>query len=631
MDPAPPDFDALPIGVLSVALGGQVLAANACLAGWLGMPAAALAGLHVDKLLTHGGRVLYHTYLLPMLRVRGQVQELTLALDARDGPIHVLTCASLRGEGETSVVQLAFSPMRERLRVEAELLRVQRAADAAPALLFAYERDRTGAGRFTYASAGLRSLYGLSPGSVGDSDGAVWEQVHPEDRHVLLAARDAAQEGGQLWEVRYRARRNEALPWSWHALRATSQGSLDGRTVWHGTVSDVTRDLALQEAALERDVAAQANRAKSEFLARMSHELRTPLNGIIGFSRLLASDRHRPLDAEQSRRVELIESSGQLLLTLIDEVLDIARIEAGRLDLNLGPVPLAPLLQRAVAALEPMMRARGVTALIDCPLDSAVCADSSRLEQVMYNLLSNAVKYNRPGGHITVSAAAREADSVAIAVRDRGNGLTEGQLRQMFQPFNRLGAEKTRTEGVGLGLVITRSLVEAMGGAVEVQSVTGAGTTFTVVFPRSEAARPVDALDTSIPTEPTPHGPLKRVLCAEDNPVNATLMEAVLEDLPGVDVYIGATGEDTLRSAALHPPQLLLLDMQLPDMDGYELLRRLRELPGLAQTQAVVVSADAMPEDVARAKEHGFVAYWTKPISVERVRTDVLRMLASVA
>lgn len=631
MEPAPADFDGLPIGVLSVALDGQVLAANTCLAAWLGMPAAALPGSHVDKLLTHGGRVLYHTYLLPTLRVRGQVQELTLALDARDGPIHVLTCANLRGEGETSVVQLAFSPMRERLRVEAELQRVQRAADAAPALLFAYERDRTGAGRFTYASAGLRTLYGLSPGSAGDSDRAVWEQVHPDDRDALLAARDDSLAGGQLWEFRYRARRASTLPWSWHALRATSQGSLDGCTVWHGTVSDVTRDLMLQEAALERDVAAQANKAKSEFLARMSHELRTPLNGIIGFSHLLASDRHRPLDAEQSRRVQLIESSGQLLLSLIDEVLDIARIEAGRLDLHPGPVPLAPLLQRAVAALEPTMHAREVTARIDCPLDIAVHADSSRLEQVLSNLLSNAAKYNRQGGQIVVSAAARDAASVAVAVHDTGHGLTEDQLRQMFQPFNRLGAEKTRTEGVGLGLVITRSLVEAMQGCLEVQSVEGTGTSFTVVLPRSKAALPASTVESGEPTEPAPRGVLRRVLCAEDNPVNATLMQAVLEDLPGVAVYIGATGEDTLRHAALHPPQLLLLDMQLPDMNGYELLRRLRALPGLARTPAVVVSADAMPEDVARAKEQGFVAYWTKPISVERVRAEVLRMLADAA
>ncbi|KQP18260.1 PAS domain-containing hybrid sensor histidine kinase/response regulator [Pseudorhodoferax sp. Leaf267] len=628
MDPAPPDFDALPIGVLSVDLGGRVLAANACLAGWLGQPAAALAGLHVDQLLTHGGRVLYHTYLLTTLRMRGQVQELTLALDARDGPIHVLTCASLRSEGGTSVVQLAFSPMRERLRVEAELQRVQRAADAAPALLFAYERDRSGAGRFTYASAGLRTLYGLAPGSVCDADRAVWEQVHPDDRAGLLAARDAAQAAGRLWEFRYRARRDLAQPWSWHALRATSGGSLDGCTVWHGTVSDVTRDLALQEAALERDVAAQASKAKSEFLARMSHELRTPLNGIIGFSRLLAADTQRPLDVEQSRRVQLIESSGHLLLSLIDEVLDIARIEAGRLQLHLGPVPLAPLLQRAVAALEPTMLAHGVTATVDCPPDFAVHADGSRLEQVLSNLLSNAVKYNRPGGRITVSAVASEADRVAIAVQDTGHGLTEDQLRQMFQPFNRLGAEKTRTEGVGLGLVITRSLVEAMQGSVGVQSVAGAGTTFTVVLPRAQAALPASTVACAEANDAAAQGAPRRVLCAEDNPVNATLMQAVLEVLPGVEVYIGATGEDTLRDAALHPPHLLLLDVQLPDMDGYELLRRLRALPGLAQTPAVVVSADAMPEDLARAKAHGCVAYWTKPISVERVRAEVRRMLA---
>lgn len=628
MEPAPPDFDSLPVGVLSVDLGGQVLAANACLARWLGQPARALTGQHVDQLLTHGGRVLYHTYLLPTLRMRGQVQELTLALDARDGPIHVLTCASLRAEDPQPVVQLAFSPMRERLRVEAELQRVQRAADSAPALLFAYERDGAAAGRFVYASAGLRSLYGLAPGTVSESDASVWEQVHPDDRAGLLAARDAAQAAGALWTFRYRARKNAEQPWSWHALRATSQGGLDGVTVWHGTVSDVTRDLALQEAALERDVAAQANKAKSEFLARMSHELRTPLNGIIGFAELLASDRARPLDAEQLRRVQLIESSGHLLLALINEVLDIARIEAGRLALDLAPVPLAPLLQRAVAAQEPAMQARSLEARTDCTPELTVQADLRRLEQVLGNLLSNAVKYNRQGGHITVTATPQGTDRVAIAVHDTGAGLAEEQLRQMFQPFNRLGAERTRVEGVGLGLVITRSLVEAMQGSIEAHSTPGVGTTLTVFLPRSQPARTADAPAPAPAGGQTAPALRRRVLCAEDNPVNAILMQAALEVLDGVDVYIGATGEDTLHDAAAHPPHLLLLDMHLPDMNGYELLARLRALPGLEHTPAVVVSADAMPEDLARATRHGFAAYWTKPVSVERMRTEVMRWLA---
>ncbi len=632
MDPQAADFDALPVGVLSVSLGGQVLAANRCLAEWLGNAPAELQSQHIDRLLTRGGRVLYHTYLLPTLRVHGQVQELALALDARDGPIHVLTCASLRDDGDEPVVQLAFSPMRERLRVEAELQRVQRAADAAPALLFEYERDDGGSGRFSYASAGLRTLYGMPPDAARDADGAVWEQVHPDDRTALLAARDAAQDGGQLWIFQYRARKSARQPWSWHALRATSQGRLDGHVVWHGTITDITRELALQEAALERDVADQANKAKSEFLARMSHELRTPLNGIIGFAKLLASDRRRPLDAEQSRRVQLIEGSGHLLLALINEVLDIARIEAGKLALHPRAVPLLPLLQRAVSALEPMMRDRDVTAALHCPPDIVVLADTDRLEQVMANLLSNAVKYNRHSGSITVSVAAQGSDAVAISVSDTGRGMAKEQLQQMFQPFNRLGAEKTAIQGVGLGLVITRNLVEAMDGRMDVDSEEGAGSTFTLVLPRSTAAPTDDSPQDAMAAGPRSlQLPTRTVLCAEDNPVNATLLEAVLEDVPGLAVRIGTNGEDTLRIAKEHPPHLLLLDMQLPDMDGIELLARLRQLPGLAHTPAIVVSADAMPGDMERALAKGFSAYWTKPINVATVQSEVLRILADSA
>lgn len=274
------------------------------------------------------------------------------------------------------------------------------------------------------------------------------------------------------------------------------------------------------------------------------------------------------------------------------------------------------------------MQARSLEARTDCTPELTVQADLRRLEQVLGNLLSNAVKYNRQGGHITVTATPQGTDRVAIAVHDTGAGLAEEQLRQMFQPFNRLGAERTRVEGVGLGLVITRSLVEAMQGSIEAHSTPGVGTTLTVFLPRSQPARTADAPAPAPAGGQTAPALRRRVLCAEDNPVNAILMQAALEVLDGVDVYIGATGEDTLHDAAAHPPHLLLLDMHLPDMNGYELLARLRALPGLEHTPAVVVSADAMPEDLARATRHGFAAYWTKPVSVERMRTEVMRWLA---
>ena len=622
-----PELEALPVGLLRAGLDGTVLAVNGCLGGWLGEPAPTLVGRQLDDILTRAGRVLYHTHLMPTLRLHGQVQELSLSLQGQAGRVHVLCSGHLLEVDDTPVVQLVMSPMRERLRVEAELARVQRAADAAPLTLFEFVRGTDGQCWFSYASAGLVALYGFTQEAVQFSDQPWLDCVHPDDRARLLTQREASALSQSLWTSQYRARAG-AGPWRCHRLIAQPYVEPDGHMVWYGAAADVTERVELEEAERERDAAERASRSKSEFLARMSHELRTPLNAIIGFSQLMGEDpacqKPRVL-----QRLGIIRAAGRQLLGLIDEVLDLSRIESGRLQLELAPLRLAGFIEQVCQAHEPARQARGVEITLQVEPDLAAIADEARLRQVLNNLVSNAIKYTRAAGWVAVQAGAA-GERVRLSVRDDGPGLTTAQQLQLFQPFNRLGAERGRVEGTGLGLVITRHLVESMGGTLQVDSSPGEGSCFTVELPRTQppAETPRAAAG---PTAAVAARHDWQLLYAEDDPVNALLMEAVLARIPGVVLRVAPSGEAALEMARAQLPDLLLLDMGLPDVDGRELLARLRAEPALAAVPAVAVSADAMPEEIARTLAAGFAAYWTKPLDVDRVPADLEAVMAPSA
>jgi signal transduction histidine kinase/CheY-like chemotaxis protein len=635
-----PALERLPVGVLQLSFDGRIHALNDCLGGWLGRPAAALIGQPVDELLSRPGRVLYHTHLLPTLRLHGQVQELSLSLRAPSGKVHVLCSASLverPGEAGGPLAELVLSPMRERLRVETELARVQRSADAAPIVLFECVRDVDGRSWLNYASAGLVSLYGLTAEAVAFSDAPWLACVHDDDRAALLARRESSAQTLSLWVGQFRARAGQG-PWRCHRVRAQPYAEPDGRMVWYGTIVDVTEQVAVDEAERERDAAERANRSKSEFLARMSHELRTPLNAIIGFSQLLGSDATLQ-GAQAQQRVGIIHAAGEQLLQLVDEVLDISRIESGRLHLQLAPVPLAPLVEQVCQSLEPARLARGLTLTVSATAGLGALADEARLQQVLNNLVSNAIKYTRDGGWVAVEVAAVGEGPgparVQLRVRDNGPGLTPAQQQQLFQPFNRLGAERSRVQGTGLGLVITRHLVECMGGTLQLQSQPGDGCCFTVELPaatplpapEAEAGAAVAPLPAALACPPEGH--TWQLLYAEDDPVNALLMQAVLDRLPHVVLTVATTGQAACTLAEQQPPDLLLLDMSLPDMDGRELLRRLKRDPRLSSVPAVAVSADAMPEEIARALAAGFDDYWTKPLDIDTLPARLAMLLSS--
>jgi PAS domain S-box-containing protein len=382
-------------------------------------------------------------------------------------------------------------------------------------------------------------------------------------------------------------------------------------------------DLVLQEKNLElrnaKVIAEQANRSKSDFLSSMSHELRSPLNGILGFAQLLESDVPPPT-AGQKESIGQILQAGWHLLKLIDEILDLAKIESGRLSLSPESVSLGEVMVECQGMVDGQAQKRGIC--MTFPTFDIPCfihADRTRLKQVVINLLSNAIKYNRPLGTVVVTCAAGAPGRIRVTIADTGAGLSAERLAQLFQPFNRLGQEASGVEGTGIGLVVAKQLIGLMEGAIGVESAVGVGSTFW--FELLAAAEPRFAPGSDEPSAPAPaHArgtrPERLILYVEDNLANLKLVERLIERRPELCLISAVTGELGLELARSRLPEVILMDINLPDMSGIEALAVLRRDPATAHIPVVAISANAMPHDIAKGREAGFFEYLTKPIKV---------------
>lgn len=419
----------------------------------------------------------------------------------------------------------------------------------------------------------------------------------------------------------------------WFEVSISRKGEPQGADTRFIVLSrDVTERQQTEAALRAREAADQASKAKSEFLSRMSHELRTPLNAVIGFSQLLMHGAAGALSVGQKRHVEHIQGAGEHLLEMINDILNLTRIESGHANLSIEPVSLKCLMATALPLVQTQAQARGVTVSLDqAPgANLQVMADLRGLKQVLINVLSNAIKYNRQGGSVTVrcEVAGPAGDQITIRVADTGMGLSREQLQRLFEPFNRLGAERAGIEGTGLGLVISRRLIEAMDGHIQLDSTLGVGTEVSIRLPAAVGA--VIEEDVSAPA-PQPKGPRKTtVLCVEDNPLNVALLRAIFDLRPQLSLVVAESGQQGLACVRAHQPDLILIDINLPDMSGVELLHQLRDMPEGREALCIAMSADVSADPLQRARDEGFADFWPKPLDVASMLTRLDQAIASL-
>jgi PAS domain S-box-containing protein len=470
--------------------------------------------------------------------------------------------------------------------------------------------------------------------------------THPDDLAEDQRLRDALARGEQQL-VRRRKRlitRDGRVLWV-DATMTLQHDPRGGPQRLVALIEDISEHLRLEEAERARESAEASNQAKSEFLSRMSHELRTPLNAMLGFSQLLELDAEPRLNARHAQWVAQIRRAGWHLLEMINDVLDLSRIESGTLKLEQLPLRIEPLLVESLALVEAQAREREVR-LVRGPSEDPglrVLGDATRIKQILTNLLSNAVKYNRHGGEVVLAIRRRrleagsgidadgdgdDAGMLDVEVRDTGLGMNPEQLAQLFQPFNRLGRERGGAEGTGIGLVITKLLAERLGGALSVRSTEGIGSVFTLSLPLAghvaAATEPASLDDTGGGYH------ARHVLYIEDNEINVEVMRGIFLQRPQVRLDIATTGLDGLAAVRTAPPDLILLDMHLPDIDGMALLQHLQSDERTAGIPVIVVSADALPAQTQAALEAGAARYVTKPVSVDEMLVVIDEQLSQL-
>ena len=427
-----------------------------------------------------------------------------------------------------------------------------------------------------------------------------------------------------------REEKADSLEWNINAAEITQAASDDHINLLqhankHLVIATIeaqklAEQLQATQAQLEiaKAAAEKANLAKSDFLSSMSHELRSPLNAILGFAQLLETGTPPPTAGQMIRLHQIIEA-GWYLVELINQILDLAVIESGKLSLSQEPVFLSDVINECHAMIEPQAQQRGIK-LLFLPFDNTwmVYADRTRVKQVLINLLSNALKYNREQGTVEVKCALTLSDRLRISVNDSGAGLSQEQLEQLFQPFNRLGQETGVEQGTGIGLVVTKQLVELMGGTIGVQSTVGVGSEFWVELIPDLTLQL--APRTILPTEPAPQITTNRaprtLLYIEDNPANLMLIEQIIKGHPHLSLLNAHDANLGIELARVHRPDVILMDINLPGISGIEALKILRHDPAIAHIPVVAISANALPSDIEKGLKTGFFRYLTKPIKI---------------
>jgi len=422
--------------------------------------------------------------------------------------------------------------------------------------------------------------------------------------------------------------------YKWILINAIPQFKKNEKTPFrvYTTFLDLSQRKQMEAEIIKaKEQAEQSNQAKSTFLASMSHELRTPLNSILGFSQVLKSNKNKALSGKELGHVSHILTSGYHLLDLINDVLDLSNIESGKYDIEITSINIKNIFIESIDLVGSLASNHNVNVkYLNDHLERYIEVDERGIKQVLINLLSNAIKYNKEEGEVVVSCRITDENSAQIEVADTGFGISEDKMDLLFQPFNRLGAESSTIEGTGIGLTITKRLVDLMGGKISVKSELGRGTSFLIQFPlvakppNSEEKTETQLTDKSIKREETQN---KTVLYFEDNKVNKVLMESILDYYPNLTLMIAENAEDGIEIAQTQIPDLILMDIQMPGMDGFEAMQRLKEMKETSDIPVIAVTAHAMAKDKAKGKEAGFQEYVTKPIQVGQFKKLIEKLV----
>jgi PAS domain S-box-containing protein len=402
---------------------------------------------------------------------------------------------------------------------------------------------------------------------------------------------------------------------------AVSEIVIDGVRHFVGVTRDITERKLAEQALIETRELERASKAKSEFLSRMSHELRTPLHAIIAFSDLILYEKN--LEPKLKKHIEHVNKAGDHLLALIDDVLDLAKIESGKLTIQVKPIRLQAVLEECYSLIKPTALNAGINLSFDTHVDYIVNADHTSLKQALLNLLSNAVKYNKQQGTISVSCEVKDNTRLRINVIDTGNGLSAQQQKQLFKPFERMGAEFTKVKGTGIGLTITRQLINMMGGIVGVNSTEGKGSNFWIELVLSDEQKVTQSESAPKRHTITKSQQSKHIVYVEDDPVNAHLMTDIINKLSNHHLVVARTGNEGLKLILEQLPDLVLLDLGLPDIDGYEVLEQMRAHPQAMKIPAIAMTAKAMMEDVERGERAGFDDYIVKPARAAEILKSI--------
>ena len=631
-------FELLPIGAYRSSLAGRQLDANLALARLNGYADVAALLAAVQDI----GR---EWYVDPLRRAEFQ------ALMLRDGQVidfvsevyrhhtreriwirenaHVVRAADGRPLYYEGTVEDITAQRHAELALQASERRFRAFIERSQVLTAVCDAS----GRVLYASPASRRLLGRAPEEVLNSH--VFDWLHPDDvarAHAELQAvlAYAADTDETVWRVRH-------ADGQWRHLAILANNVLadpavagvvlnirdvSGRTRAEAELRALNAELEqrvqqrTQELVLARDAAEAASRAKSEFLSRMSHELRTPMNAILGFGQLLQGDAALRLAPAAASHLQEILRAGDQLLGLIDQLLDLARIDAGDLPLQLQSVQLQPLADECLRAIAPLAQQQGVLLPLpgQCLLPGRVTADRERLKQVLLSLLANALHRCRSGDAVSLRCET-DGDALCISVTDTGPGLDAAQREQLMSAFERLGTRHGAAGDTGFGLASSKRLVELMQGRIGLDSAPGAGSRFWVRLARADSAAPAPSMQAGT------------VLYIEDNPVNLLLMEAMLGQMTRCRMLAAELPAAGLHLAQAERPDLILLDIQLPGIDGYEVLRRLRAAPSTRDIPVIAVSANALQADIERGRAAGFDDYLTKPIDQPQLLAALQRCL----